>query len=107
MKRQEGICSCILFMGGDDSAQIDSLIDALHICRIYGYKTALYSGFNLEDIPDRLLTYLDYLKTGPYIDTFGPINKKTTNQRLWLIRDGKIVDNITHKFWRSLDENYS
>jgi hypothetical protein len=53
-----------------------------------------------------LLRYLDYVKVGPYIEMYGPLNKETTNQRLYHIEhfensdaEFKIVD-ITDSFWR-------
>jgi len=30
-----------------------------------------------------IMEYLDYIKLGPYKEEFGPINKNTTNQRLY------------------------
>lgn len=94
-------------MGGDDDRQIDSLALNLAACKAYGFKTALYSGFELEhalEHPD-LLYLLDYIKVGPYIEELGGLKETTTNQRLYKIVDGKITEDITNKFWRSLDEN--
>jgi hypothetical protein len=54
-------------MGGDDVAQVDSLIGNLIKCKEAGFKTALYSGLELKDIDERLFGHLDYLKAGPYI----------------------------------------
>ena len=43
----------------------------------------------------------DYVKIGPYMEEFGPLNKETTNQRLYKITkpDNKI-DDITYMFWK-------
>ena len=95
-------------MGGDDPAQIRSLIEALRICKnTSNYKTALYSGYELTHISDELLSLLDYVKVGPYIENFGPLNKPTTNQRLYKVENGKIKEDITSRFWRKLDENFT
>lgn len=94
-------------MGGDDPAQVDSLITALFKCKEAGFKTALYSGYNLKDIDFRLRRYLDYLKVGPYIESQGPLNNPSTNQRLYKLEGGIIKEDITSRFWRKLDENYS
>lgn len=109
LQAQAGICSCILFMGGDDDKQIDSLAVNLAVCKAYGFKTALYSGFELEHATQKLdlLSLLDYIKVGPYIEELGGLKSKTTNQRLYKVTDGKITEDITNKFWRSLDENKS
>ena len=46
----------------------------------------------------------DYIKLGPYIEEFGPLNSKTTNQRFYKVSDGELVD-ITSKFWKHETEN--
>ena len=45
-----------------------------------------------------------YYKIGPYVEERGPLNKKTTNQKMYKIT--KIgdyqwdVDDITERFWK-------
>ena len=42
----------------------------------------------------------DYIKLGPYVDRLGPLNRETTNQRLYkVLRNGEMKD-ITRKFWK-------
>ena len=93
-------------MGGDDPSQIDSLISILRICSSYGFKTALYSGFELNDCTPDLLNNLDYIKTGAYIESLGGLKVKTTNQRLYKLIDGQIEKDITYLYWRNLDEDH-
>ena len=102
-----GRASCILFMGGDDPDHCEDLIEMLHLCRLVGFKTALYSGNELDFIThnDELLSMLDYFKVGPYVEELGGLKSKTTNQRLYRLVDGKIKEDITHMFWRRLDED--
>ena len=47
-------------------------------------------------------TAFDYVKIGPYIEEFGPLDSKTTNQQLFKF-DWKTctLDNITYKFWKN------
>ena len=59
-------------------------------------KIALYSGRN--KIESELEGLLDFIKIGPYIAKYGPLNKETTNQRLYKIENGEKID-ITEKFW--------
>lgn len=103
LEKHKDTCSCVLFMGGDDDRQIDSLAFNLAHCKAKGFKTALYSGFDLEHAPPDLLYLLDYIKVGPYIEQLGGLKEKTTNQRLYKIVDGKITEDITYMFWRRLD----
>jgi hypothetical protein len=39
------------------------------------------------------------VKIGPYIEQKGPLNKESTNQRLYEIKNGEKFD-ITYKFWK-------
>ena len=93
----DGLITCVLFMGGDDSAQIVDLKRCAAYCRKRGYKTALYSG--AENIPEHLWNYFDYVKIGPYKQELGGLNNKTTNQRMYKNISGRWED-ITYKFWQ-------
>ena len=63
------------------------------------FLTAWYSG--RPQYPDGFRrSAFDFVKLGPYIPDRGPLNKKTTNQRLYhLLPDGRDED-ITSRFWR-------
>jgi anaerobic ribonucleoside-triphosphate reductase activating protein len=95
LKKYEGKCSCICFMGGDQYK--DELIELLIIARIMGFKTALYTGeyWVYYDIQK----YLDYVKFGPFIESLGGLAERTTNQRMYKIENGALID-ITSSFWR-------
>ena len=96
IKENEGI-NCFLFMGeGNDK---DSLIKmARYIKEKYAsLSLAIYSG--RDNVEDDFYELFDYVKIGPYIAKFGPLNKDTTNQRLLKIEDGERKD-ITSMFWK-------
>ena len=83
--------NCFLFLGeGQDPQAILSL--AAHV-RELGLDVALYSG--REEVENELWEAFDYLKLGPYRPECGPLNKRTTNQRLY--HHGK---DITERFWK-------
>ena len=83
--------NCFLFLGeGQDPLAILSL--AAHV-RELGLDVALYSG--REEVEDEFWEAFDYLKLGPYRPECGPLNKRTTNQRLY--HHGK---DITERFWK-------
>lgn len=93
--------TCVSFMGGDSNPnEIKDL--AAFIKDNYKLKVAWYSGrdsilINLNDI--------DYIKTGPYKEEFGPLNKDTTNQVFYKVVHmstgvTKLYD-MTYKFWRN------
>lgn len=89
--------TCVLFMGGD-SSHLDIFYLANYIHEAYGYKVAMYSGD--DEIDKGLIDCLDYYKYGSYQEDKGPLNKKTTNQKLLKIEDGEIKD-ITYKFFKN------
>lgn len=78
--------TCILFMGGDCDTKAIYLLSK-YVKKKFHLKTAWYSG------RDRLenLDVLDYIKIGPYIEEFGPLNRRTTNQRLYKIEKSKHI----------------
>ena len=92
IEQNSGI-GCVCFMGeGNDREALLNL--AQYIRREFpDLKVALYSG--REEVEDELYDIFDFIKVGPYVENLGPLNKKTTNQRLYKNR----VD-ITNKFWR-------
>ena len=103
IEKNDGI-TCFCFMGeGNDQ---EGLFSAARFIRenYPNLKTAVYSG--RDSVEKDFYTVFNYIKMGPYKEEYGPLNKKTTNQRLievnhdkgigssWFIRD------ITHKFWK-------
>lgn len=91
--------NCFLFLGeGKDRDALLAL--AAHIRNNHpAIEIALYSG--RTNVEQDILDSFDYIKTGPYIEDLGPLNKKTTNQRLY--HHG--VD-ITSRFWhRGLEKH--
>ena len=79
--------SCVSFMGGDaEPAKVGEL--ALEVKRLNpALKTCWYSGRDLEHAKVNL-EVLDFVKVGPYIDEFGPLDSPTTNQRFYRIEHG-------------------
>lgn len=105
IEKNKGI-NCVVFMGeGKDPEALKKL--ALGVRTKYSdIKVALYSGRN--SVEDEYNNYFDYIKIGPYRGEFGPLNKETTNQRLYEIVRGFGTDfevttgrkDITYKFWK-------
>lgn len=72
--------SCVVFMGGE--WQLSLLLDFIYISKKNKKKTALYTGLEINEIPNALIKNLDYLKYGPFVPELGGLNSKITNQRL-------------------------
>lgn len=89
--------TCLCFMGGDQApAEVNQL--AHWVKEHTDVRTAWYSGCT-DIAPEIELANFDYIKTGPYLEERGPLNQRTTNQRLYRINDGSLVD-ITNRFWK-------
>ena len=89
--------SCLCFMGGDqDPAEVNHL--ARWVKEHSRVRTAWYSGRG-RLASEIELAHFDYVKLGPYDERRGPINRLTTNQVLYRVRDGEMED-ITSRFWK-------
>ena len=47
------------------------------------------------------IKFFNYIKVGPYIKHLGPINSKTTNQKMYRVENESILNDITNKFWKN------
>lgn len=95
VKKNQGI-TCVLFMGGDsDKEYLTTLSSYIHSLNLL---VGWYSGEDYLDL-NIYMKYFDYIKVGSYKKELGPLNCKTTNQRLYRIRDRKFIDDITYRFW--------
>lgn len=98
IKSNAGI-TCVALMGeGNDKERMKELI--LYLKKNYDLKIAVYSGRTDVDDCQFYFDYLDYLKIGPYIEEFGPLNKETTNQRFYEVRNINKATKINGK-WRN------
>ncbi len=97
-QKADGV-TCILLMGGDASpADVNAI--AHHIKQHHPtLKTAWYSGRTIisGEVDPR---NFNYIKIGPYISHLGPLNKRTTNQRLYRTTQDGTLEDITSLFWR-------
>ena len=97
--------TCIAFMGGDSDPEyinwLASIMRDMNDSEPWNWadvKIAWYSG-RQELSEDINLEYFDYIKLGPYMEEFGPLNSRTTNQRMYKVHDCELED-ITSKFWK-------
>lgn len=96
IEKNNGI-NTICFMGeGKDWNEIIKL--AQFIRKKYSnLKIGIYSG--RDKVEEIFFTTFDFVKVGRYDEKYGPLNKETTNQRLYEI-NGDIINDITYKFWK-------
>lgn len=91
--------TCVCFMGGDSEPNwVAYLAHYVKSRKKENLKVGWYSG--KTKLPDPFpLEDFDYVKIGPYIEEFGPLKSRTTNQRLYKIDEVGLQD-ITDLFWR-------
>lgn len=97
LKKYQGLISCVLFMGGEWLP--DKLLSLLKIAKSMGLNTCLYTGLERDELDERLLPELTYLKTGRWIAERGGLNSLTTNQQFIDLRTG---ENLNHLFIKQL-----
>ena len=104
--KNKGI-TCVAFMGGDaDPLSVNAYASIIKE-QFPNLKVAWYSG-RQELSKDIELSNFDFIKIGPYIEELGPLNHKTTNQRMYKVAynhyddgtSGYELEDITHKFWK-------
>ena len=96
IKNNIGI-SCVCFMGGDSCPDyIEQLALFIKYQSWYPLKVAWYSG--KSSIPNDLdINLFNYIKVGPYIPKLGGLDKETTNQIMYKVDNGNLID-ITYRF---------
>ena len=96
IKKNQGI-TCVLFMGGDSDKEYLTTLSSYitGFCLLVGW----YSGEDYLDL-DIYKKHFDYIKVGSYKKEMGPLNCKTTNQRLYKIINRENIKDITYRFWK-------
>lgn len=98
--RENSGVGCVLLLGeGNDGPR---LIELARGIKKHGLKAALYSG--RDNVENELWNEFDYIKIGKWIQALGPLNKHSTNQRLYQVERNKCID-ITERFWHRTSSN--
>lgn len=84
----DGLVTCVVFFGGEWYE--DELIELLRIARSRKLRTALYTG--LDDVSQQLKNHLTFLKVGPYKKEKGGLASSATNQRLYNLETGDVLN---------------
>lgn len=96
IRKNQGI-TCVSFMGGDsDTVRVDGLAEFVRKC-FPSLKVAWYSG--RDELSEHIdISHFDIVKLGHYDEEYGPLNNPNTNQRMYKISKGELID-ITNRFW--------
>jgi len=91
--------NCFLLLG--EGKDPEALLRIAEYLRVHhpDLERAVYSG--RPEVEPEIYAAFDYVKVGPYVAELGPLNERTTNQRLY--HHG---EDITFRFWhKGLDPN--
>lgn len=83
--------TCVVFNGGENEYDLPLYLD---IVRSYKLKTCLYT--DKKKVDRQIMSKLNYIKTGRYIESMGGLYESTTNQRMYNLDTD---EDITYKFW--------
>lgn len=104
--------TCIAFMGGDANPE-EVVAMTKWIKNNTELKVCWYSGRSLDNMVVDY-SYFDYVKTGPYEEDKGGLDRPTTNQRFYRVRHEvengvhyPAFDDITFKFRNNETNNKS
>lgn len=90
IERYKSLVTCALFYGGE--WQPNNLIEKLKIAHQYDLKTCLYTG--QESVEPSIEAHLDFLKTGPWIESLGGLVSPSTNQRFIDLKSGQCLNHL-------------
>ena len=90
INKYKGLITCVCFMGGDQNE--DDLLYCINKAKEYNLKTCLYTGCDdINLLSNRVLSNLDYIKYGRYIEEKGGLNCKSTNQKMIDLNSNKEI----------------
>ena len=89
LDKYSDLITCICFMGGDQNTK--ELIGLIQKIKTKNLKVCLYTGASLEDINEELLSLLDYIKVGIFVEELGGLNNKNTNQKMYDLKNNKEI----------------
>lgn len=95
----DGMMTCVCLMGGDAEPEAVNRLAAYIRENHPELRVGWYSGRLRIDRAIQKSNF-DYIKVGPYIKHLGPLNSRTTNQRLYHVVGDSLHD-ITPRFWRN------
>ena len=95
INKNKGI-SCISLMGGDRYPELINNLAHFIKHTFPDLKVSWYSG--RENLSEKIcLDNFNYIKLGPYIESLGGLDKKTTNQKFYKVYNNELID-ITNLF---------
>ncbi len=88
LEKYKNQITCVCFFGGEWEPK--RLVELLKIARKTQLKTCLYTG--LYHVNPRILSQLDFIKTGPWQMRKGGLDQPSTNQKFMRVLDRKVLN---------------
>lgn len=85
----------ITISGGEPLEQLDSLLILVEKLKKDGYEVCVYTGWELNDVPEILLKKIDYIKTGGFISSLKSADIQyvgSTNQHMFTLKNGSVME---------------
>lgn len=93
INKNKGI-SCISLMGGDRYPELINNLAHFIKHTFPDLKVSWYSG--RKNLSEKIcLDNFNYIKLGPYIESLGGLDKKTTNQKFYKVYNNELIDITT------------
>ena len=90
--REKCLNKKLTISGGEPLLQEKALLELL--IELKDFDLCLYTGHNIEDVPNEILSYLKYIKVGPYIEELRTTTKPfvgSTNQEFKVVNNNEIT----------------
>lgn len=90
LDKYKNLASCILFMGGEWYEK--ELINYLKIANTLNFATCLYTGE--QQVSEKILEQLTWIKTGPWIEELGGLDSLKTNQQFIDVKTNQTLNHL-------------
>lgn len=98
----EKICQTCLnkkltISGGEPLEQQEALLALLHLLKQDNFEICLYTGWDLQDVPESIIQNIDYLKTGHFEEHLQNANLQymgSSNQKMYRVNQKGILKEL-------------
>lgn len=84
----------ITISGGEPLEQYDEVVELCKMLKKLDFNIFLYTGFIFEKVDKKIFKYIDYIKTGSYVEKLKDDElayRGSSNQHLYKIEGGKCI----------------
>lgn len=85
----------ITISGGEPLEQLENLQILVGNLKDKGYEICVYTGWELEHVPEALLKQVDFIKTGGFVSNLRNLNIQyvgSLNQHMFSVKNGSVIE---------------